>query len=94
MPIASRSANRRAESVLLSAWTVESDAAQDDAAHAALAAMPPSHGVLRYSVFCGIDDLTLLHVSQWTDAPSRDAYLADSPRPRTVDEAFADILET
>jgi hypothetical protein len=82
----------RAEAVLLGAWTLESSAAQDDAAQAALTAMRPTHGLLRYSVFCGVDDLTLLHVSQWTDGPARDVYLADSSRPRiTVDTAVPDI---
>lgn len=83
----------RAEAVLLSAWTLESTSAQDDAAQAALSAMPATHGLLRYSVFCSVDDRTLLHVSQWTDEPARDAYLADSSRPRiAVDKEVAGIL--
>lgn len=82
----------RAAAVVLSAWTLESSAAQDDAAQAALAAMPPTDGLVRYSVFCGVDDLTLLHVSQWTDEPARDAYLVDTSRPRMrVDAAVSHI---
>jgi quinol monooxygenase YgiN len=82
----------RAGAVLVSGWTLESRAAQDAAARASLAAMEARPGLLRYSVFRGIEDLTLLHLSQWADEPARDAYMADSSRPReTVDAAVPGV---
>lgn len=82
----------RAGAVLASRWTVNSRDVQDAAAQAALAAMPARQGLLRYNVFRGIEDLTLLHLSQWADVSARDAFMADSSAPRTaVDLAVPEI---
>ncbi len=75
-----------------SLWTLESPVAQRAAAEAALSAMPASPGLLRFSVFRGLDDLTLFLLSQWTDAAARDAFLATNAAPRaSVDEKVPGI---
>ncbi|MCY1075392.1 antibiotic biosynthesis monooxygenase [Archangium lansingense] len=75
-----------------SLWTLESPAAQQAAAEAVLSAMPASPGLLRLSVFRGLEDLTLFILSQWTDAAARDAFLATNGTPRAaVDEAVPGI---
>jgi heme-degrading monooxygenase HmoA len=82
----------RVGAVIASAWTLDSEDSQRSAAAAALSAMPETLGLLRFSLFRGVDDLTLFLLSQWTDEPSRDAYIAVSAKPRAVvDETEANI---
>lgn len=83
----------RAAAVLISAWTLVSRTEQDAAAQAALGAMPATTGLLRYSVFRGLEDLTLVHLSQWSDGAARDAYVANSSTPRkAVDNALPETV--
>ncbi|WNG15375.1 antibiotic biosynthesis monooxygenase [Cystobacter fuscus] len=74
----------RSTAVITSLWTLQSPEDQRAAAEAALSAMPAAPGLLRFNVFRGLEDFTLLLLSQWTDAAARDAYLEVSARPRAV----------
>ena len=77
----------RAGAINPSLWTLASPADVAPAAGAALDAMPAAPGLLRFSVFRGLDAPTLFLLSQWTDAAVRDAYLADSAVPRGAVDA-------
>lgn len=68
----------RAKAVIASGWTLMTPEDQIAAAEAALVAMPASPGLLRFSLFRGIDDLTLFVFSQWIDETARDAYISVS----------------
>src|SRR5687768_17326289 len=82
----------RAGAVLASCWTLGTPDHQIAAADAALSAMPAAPGLLRFSVFRGIDDLTLFILSQWTDEAARDAYIMVSGTPRAeTDDAVPNI---
>lgn len=83
----------RCGAVIPSQWTLQTADAQRAAAEAALAAMPAASGLLCFSLFRGLDDFTLFLLSQWTDEPARDAYIAVSHKPRAVvDEALPNIV--
>lgn len=83
----------RAGAVLASVWTLPTPAAQHEAAEASLRAMPGEPGLLRYSVFRGVEDVTLFHLSQWADAAARDTYTAGANEgPKSaVDTAVPEI---
>lgn len=84
-----------AAAALASRWTMVSAADRDRAAEAALTAMPASApGLIRYSVYRGLDDLTLVHLSQWSDEPSRDHYVDElASRPRGAVDAQLPNIE-
>ncbi|MCP9489217.1 MAG: antibiotic biosynthesis monooxygenase [Solirubrobacteraceae bacterium MAG38_C4-C5] len=79
--------DERAGAVIATVWTLPARAAQDEAADAALAAVSAEPGLVRTSVFTGVDDPTVLHRSQWVDAATRDAFIArgDARRRSGVD---------
>jgi hypothetical protein len=83
---------QRAGAFIASCWTVGTPGHQIAAAEAALTAMPAAPGLLRFSIFRGIDDLTLFMLSQWTDEAARDAYVTVSGTPRAAtDDAVPNI---
>jgi hypothetical protein len=54
--------------------------------------MPAAPGLLRFSIFRGIDDLMLFILSQWTNEAARDGYVMVSGTPRAVtDDAVPNI---
>lgn len=62
--------------IIASQWKLTSAAERDHAAHAALEAMPATTpGLINYSVYRGIDEFTLFHLSQWTTPAARDHYV-------------------
>lgn len=84
--------DREAGAVIVSCWTLQSSEDQIAAARAALSAMPLAPGLLRFSVFRGLEDFTLLIFSQWVDDAARDAYITVSEGPRAVvDDALPRI---
>lgn len=78
----------RSRAVGASCWTLQTPEHRTAAADAALAAMPASPGLLRFSAYCGIEDLTLFLLSQWTDEAARDEYISVSDKPRAVTDAM------
>lgn len=84
--------DERSGAAIASCWTLQTAEHRRSAAEAALVAMPASPGLLRFSIYSGIEDLTLFLLSQWSDGAARDAYLAASDEPRAVtDAAVPDI---
>lgn len=77
-----RSADHTA--IIASQWKLPNDAELDRAAYAALEAMPvTTPGLINYSVYRGLDDSTVFHLSQWTGTAARDHYVeAVSAGPR------------
>jgi hypothetical protein len=64
------------------------------AARASLAAMPNSPGIVRYSVFRGLEAPTLIHLSQWRDEAARDHYAQSvSQQPRVTVDAKAPNIQ-
>lgn len=82
----------RSQAVFISRWDLDDADHQTAAAEAALAGAPEARGLTRFSVFRGLDDHGLLILAAWSDAESRDAYLADTRVPRgNVDAAVPGI---
>ena len=82
----------RSGAAIASGWTLDSEDSQRSAAASALSAMPETSGLLRFSLFRGVDDFTLFLISQWTNESSRDAFIPASGTPRAaVDKAEPNI---
>lgn len=80
--------------LIASQWKLTNATDQHRAAHAALEAMPvTTPGLVNYSVYRGLDDFSLFHLSQWTTTVSRDRYVdVSSAGPRdAVDSELPDI---
>ncbi|MEU0468822.1 hypothetical protein ABZ215_32875 [Amycolatopsis sp. NPDC006131] len=70
-------------------WRLPSAAAADEAARAALAAMPRADGLLRFSVLRSPSEPLVFLQSLWTSAPAREHYVrhvAASPRASVDDK--------
>ncbi len=84
----------RSHAILASRWSLANADTQMAAARACLAEMPEASGLVRYSIFTGVDDATLFHLVQWETGAARDHYLQVlSAQPNAaVDAKVARIL--
>jgi hypothetical protein len=84
----------RSQAILASRWSLANAETQIAAAKACLAEMPEASGLVRYSIFSGMDDPILFHLAQWESATARDHYMQVlSAQPNAaVDAKVARIL--
>jgi hypothetical protein len=79
----------RAGTVMASRWTVQTGEEQGAAAEAVLSALPPAPGLVRFSVFRGVEDLTLFLFAQWANAAAGATDLSVGGAPLEALEAAA-----
>jgi hypothetical protein len=65
-----------AGAILARRWSFASDAACNGSAEAWSTHIRPEAGLLRASLYRGLEEPTLLELSHWSDAPTRDRYVS------------------
>jgi hypothetical protein len=84
----------QSRAILASRWSLANADTQMAAARACLAEMPEASGLVRYSIFRGVDDAALFHLAQWQNGAARDHFMQVlSAQPNAaVDAKVARIL--